>query len=116
MPAQCRWDSFLVRRLPETQGPLFFRLPGQHPRTLKRRPEKPVFSRREAAELRIVFEPVKPKPPTLTPSPWPETRLAQLEDIRAGAAGIIVDARNADRFDGSLQLPTDPPSRTSLAR
>jgi thiosulfate/3-mercaptopyruvate sulfurtransferase len=52
--------------------------------------------------------PVKPTPTTFTASPWPETRLAQLEDITAGAAGIIVDARNADRFDGSLQLPTDP--------
>jgi thiosulfate/3-mercaptopyruvate sulfurtransferase len=52
--------------------------------------------------------PVKPTPATFTPSPWPEARLAQLEDVTAGAAGIIVDARNADRFDGSLQLPTDP--------
>ncbi len=52
--------------------------------------------------------PVKPTPATFTPSPWPEARLAQLEDITAGAAGIIVDARNAERFDGSLQLPTDP--------
>jgi thiosulfate/3-mercaptopyruvate sulfurtransferase len=52
--------------------------------------------------------PVNPTPATFTPSPWPESRLAQLEDITAGPAGIIVDARNADRFAGSLQLPTDP--------
>src|SRR4051812_35336454 len=52
--------------------------------------------------------PGKPTPATFPPSPWPEARLAQLEDIAEGAAGIIVDARNADRFDGSLQLPTDP--------
>ncbi len=52
--------------------------------------------------------PAKPTPATLTPSPWPKEHLARLEDISAGAAGIIVDARNADRFDGSLQLPTDP--------
>ncbi|BCW34387.1 sulfurtransferase [Arthrobacter sp. StoSoilA2] len=52
--------------------------------------------------------PAKPTPATFTPSPWPKEHLAQLEDIKAGAAGIIVDARNADRFDGSLQLPTDP--------
>ena len=25
-----------------------------------------------------------------------------------GWAGIVVDARNPDRFDGSLQVPTDP--------
>jgi thiosulfate/3-mercaptopyruvate sulfurtransferase len=52
--------------------------------------------------------PVKPTPATFTPSLWPEARLASLKDVTAGAAGIIVDARNADRFDGSLQLPTDP--------
>lgn len=51
---------------------------------------------------------MKPTPATFTPSAWPEACLAQLEDITSGAAGIIVDARNADRFDGSLQLPTDP--------
>lgn len=52
--------------------------------------------------------PMQLTPATFTPSPWPEARLAQLADITAGAVGIIVDARNADRFDGSLQLPTDP--------
>ncbi|MFF1883509.1 sulfurtransferase [Pseudarthrobacter sp. NPDC058196] len=51
---------------------------------------------------------VKPTPATFRPVPWPESRLARLEDITAGRAGIIVDARNADRFDGTLQLPTDP--------
>ncbi|XAS72749.1 sulfurtransferase [Micrococcaceae bacterium Sec5.1] len=56
----------------------------------------------------LEMKPVTPTPATFTPSPWPETHLAQLEDIRAGVAGMIVDARNADRFDGSLQLPTDP--------
>jgi len=50
----------------------------------------------------------KPIPATFTPVPWPGSRLAQLEDITAGPAGTIVDARNADRFDGTLQLPTDP--------
>lgn len=52
--------------------------------------------------------PVKLTSAAFTPSPWPEACLARLEDITAGASGIIVDARNADRFDGSLQLPTDP--------
>jgi thiosulfate/3-mercaptopyruvate sulfurtransferase len=52
--------------------------------------------------------PVKPTPATFTPSPWPEVALAQLEDLTAEDAGIIVDARNPDRFDGNLQLPTDP--------
>lgn len=51
---------------------------------------------------------VKPAPATFTPVPWPESRLARLEDIPATPAGILVDARNADRFDGTLQLPTDP--------
>lgn len=52
--------------------------------------------------------PVEPSPVAFTPSPWPGARLATLEDITSGAAGIVVDARNNDRFDGSLQLPTDP--------
>lgn len=44
---------------------------------------------------------VDPKSDSWTCSPLNSTQTA-------GAAGIIVDARNADRFDGSLQLPTDP--------
>jgi thiosulfate/3-mercaptopyruvate sulfurtransferase len=52
--------------------------------------------------------PAEPTPESFTPSPWPKALLVQLEDITAGAAGIIIDARNADRFDGGLQLPTDP--------
>jgi thiosulfate/3-mercaptopyruvate sulfurtransferase len=52
-------------------------------------------------------KPVEPTPATFTPSPWPRARLAQLADL-TGGAGILVDARNANRFDGSLQLPSDP--------
>lgn len=52
--------------------------------------------------------PVNPSPETFTQSPWPEAHLAQFAEIPAGAVGTIVDARNADRYDGSLQLPTDP--------
>ncbi|WP_152231018.1 sulfurtransferase [Georgenia ruanii] len=51
--------------------------------------------------------PAEPTPATFTPSPWPRARIAELEDITAGA-GIVIDARNADRFDGRHQLPTDP--------
>ncbi|WP_460989941.1 sulfurtransferase [Sinomonas soli] len=52
-------------------------------------------------------EPVEPVPAAFTPCPWPQAQLAQLDDVVAGR-GTVVDARNRDRFDGSLQLPTDP--------
>jgi thiosulfate/3-mercaptopyruvate sulfurtransferase len=52
-------------------------------------------------------EPVEPAPAAFTPRPWPNALLAQLDEVAAGT-GTVVDARNRDRFDGSLQLPTDP--------
>ncbi|MGY3568105.1 thiosulfate/3-mercaptopyruvate sulfurtransferase [Sinomonas sp. RB5] len=42
-----------------------------------------------------------------TAAPWPEEHLVTGDDLQEWE-GFIVDARNADRFDGSLQLPTDP--------
>lgn len=53
--------------------------------------------------------PVESAPATFTPCPWPNALLAQLDEVAAGT-GTVVDARNRDRFDGSLQLPTDPPA------
>ncbi|MEZ2388373.1 sulfurtransferase [bacterium RCC_150] len=50
--------------------------------------------------------PTEPEPATFTMSPWPEAGLADVDGVTSGAA--VVDARNPDRFDGSLQLPTDP--------
>jgi len=52
-------------------------------------------------------DPVHPAPASFTAAPWPEESLVQADDLEAWA-GIVVDARHADRFDGSLQLPTDP--------
>ena len=51
--------------------------------------------------------PARPFPATFTATDWPEERLVQAEDLDRWH-GAIVDARNTDRFDGSLQLPTDP--------
>ena len=52
-------------------------------------------------------DPVHPAPASFTAAPWPEESLVQADDLEAWA-GIVVDARHADRFGGSLQLPTDP--------
>lgn len=51
--------------------------------------------------------PVEPSPASFTPAPWPADLLLRAESLK-GWDGIIVDARNADRFDGTLQVPTDP--------
>jgi thiosulfate/3-mercaptopyruvate sulfurtransferase len=50
---------------------------------------------------------VEPVPATFTASPWPRSQLAELEDLTVDAR-ILIDARDADRFEGRLQLPTDP--------
>lgn len=52
-------------------------------------------------------ESVHPSPAHFTPAPWPEASLVHAEDLAAWT-GIVVDARSTERFDGSLQLPTDP--------
>jgi thiosulfate/3-mercaptopyruvate sulfurtransferase len=52
-------------------------------------------------------EPAEPSSASFTHAPWPEESLAQLGVLEEWT-GVIVDARNADRFDGSVQLPTDP--------
>jgi thiosulfate/3-mercaptopyruvate sulfurtransferase len=56
---------------------------------------------------RLETTPAEPLPASFTPAPWPVDLLVQAETLK-GWAGIIVDARNADRFDGTLQVPTDP--------
>ena len=52
-------------------------------------------------------EPVSPVPAVFTPSAWPEELIVgphQLQDPSV----TVIDARNPDRFDGSLQVPSDP--------
>ncbi|AXJ11830.1 sulfurtransferase [Arthrobacter sp. PM3] len=56
---------------------------------------------------RLETAPVEPSPAGFTPAPWPADLLVQAESLK-GWEGVIVDARNADRFDGTLQVPTDP--------
>ena len=50
---------------------------------------------------------VERAPATFTPSPWPRTHIICLKEL-AAVDSVLVDARNEDRFNGSLQLPTDP--------
>lgn len=52
-------------------------------------------------------ESVHPAPAHFTAAPWPEESLVRAQDLAAWT-GIVVDARTTERFDGSLQLPTDP--------
>ena len=54
---------------------------------------------------RLETAPVEPPP---APRPrGPRTLLVQAERLK-GWDGIIVDARDANRFEGTLQVPTDP--------
>ncbi|MFC0673725.1 sulfurtransferase [Brachybacterium hainanense] len=39
--------------------------------------------------------------------PWPAELLADADEVDAWP-GLVLDARNPDRFDGSLQVPSDP--------
>lgn len=52
-------------------------------------------------------EPASADPAMFTEAAWPAESLVQAAELD-GWDGVIVDARNPDRFDGSLQLPTDP--------
>ncbi|MDP9903277.1 sulfurtransferase [Arthrobacter bambusae] len=50
---------------------------------------------------------IEPTPAVFTPSAWPEELIVgpdQLQD----ASITVIDARNPDRFDGTLQVPSDP--------
>jgi len=47
-------------------------------------------------------------PATFTPTPWPQDRLALIEDV-AGTADMLIDARDSERFTGGPD-PLDPRS------
>jgi thiosulfate/3-mercaptopyruvate sulfurtransferase len=51
--------------------------------------------------------PASATPASFTATAWPAESLVQIHEIEEWA-GVVVDARNPDRFDGSLQVPTDP--------
>ncbi|WP_150308574.1 sulfurtransferase [Planctomonas psychrotolerans] len=53
--------------------------------------------------------PVELPPDVFTAAPWPQSRLATLDDV-ADPAVIVVDARNRERFDGAAPDPVDPRS------
>ncbi len=67
----------------------------------------------DALNGQLATAPAKLTPATFTPSPWPEARLTQLEDITAGAAGIIIDARASTE---ASSCPPIPKPDTSLAQ
>ncbi|MDA3630985.1 sulfurtransferase [Saccharopolyspora sp. WRP15-2] len=52
-------------------------------------------------------DPAQPAPATFTAIPWPAESTVEVDDVDRWS-GVVVDARNADRFDGSLQAPIDP--------
>jgi thiosulfate/3-mercaptopyruvate sulfurtransferase len=51
--------------------------------------------------------PVRPVPTVFTPAAWPEEAVIGFNDVETWN-GTVVDARDSDRFDGTLQLPADP--------
>jgi thiosulfate/3-mercaptopyruvate sulfurtransferase len=48
-----------------------------------------------------------PEPATFTARPWPEERLAGIDDA-ADPANVVVDARQRDRYVGNAPDPVDP--------
>jgi thiosulfate/3-mercaptopyruvate sulfurtransferase len=51
--------------------------------------------------------PAPAAPASFTAAAWPAESLLQAHEIEEWA-GVVVDARNPDRFDGTLQAPIDP--------
>jgi thiosulfate/3-mercaptopyruvate sulfurtransferase len=48
----------------------------------------------------------RPGPSLFTATPWPATRLADIDDV-CGSGAVLIDARNRDRYRGDFE-PVDP--------